>query len=171
MGRECRPAVWTGSVDRRNWESLPFWQIFAVWVEIYNKQTRDSLPFSDDFRCLGREIRPAATGNLYPFRQFFAVWVEISNRRLLESLPFSAVFRCLGRDLQTPWRNARVLHPTSHAFNDSNPLNACACPMLHPTSRKLYDIKKLWLHFLTMRNQSSVIYYYFSTNVTGHPNL
>lgn len=162
VGRRCGPAVW---------ESIPFWQIFAVWVEIFNRPLLESLPFSAVSRCLGRDLRPAATGNLYPFRLISPIWVEIYIQRLLESLPFSAVFRCLGRDLQTPWRNARVLHPTSHAFNDSNPLNACTCPMLHPTSCKLYDIKKLWLHFLTMCNQSSVIYYYFSTNVTGHPNL
>ena len=124
--------------------------------------------FSADFRLLGRDLHPAATGNLYPFRQFLAFWVEISNRRLPESLPFR-LFPAVWVEISGRGVGARVLHPTSHAFNDSNPLNACACPVLHPT--RFIAIKKLWLHFLTMRNQSSVIYYYFSTNITGHPNL
>ena len=90
---------------------------------------------------VGRRCGPAVWESI-PFWQIFAVWVEIYDRRQLDSLPFSAVFHYLGRDLQTLWRNARVLHPTSHAFNDSNPLNACACPMLHPTSHTLYFNKK-----------------------------
>ncbi|OKZ37578.1 MAG: hypothetical protein BHV86_03675 [Eshraghiella crossota] len=68
---------------------------------ISDKQHQEFLPFSADFRCLGREIRPAATGNLYPFRLFSAVWVEISQKQARESLPFSADFHCLGRDMRT----------------------------------------------------------------------
>ncbi len=70
VGRECGPAVWDGgvglSVGRRCgpavWESIPFWQIFAVWVEIYDRRQLDSLPFSAVSRCLGRDFQPTATG-------------------------------------------------------------------------------------------------------------
>ena len=62
-----------------------------------------------------------------------------------------------------------IPHPT-HLMTATHSMPAPApCCIPHPT--RFIAIKKLWLHFLTMRNQSSVIYYYFSTNVTGHPNL
>ena len=69
MGWECGPGVW------------------------------ESLPFSAVSRCLGRDLRTAATefSTLFPAKM--AVWVEIYDRPLLNSLPFSADFRCLGRDL------------------------------------------------------------------------
>lgn len=57
----------------------PFRSISAIWVEICDRGNWESLPFSADFRCLGREIQPAATG--------------IST--------FLYDFRCLGRDLRT----------------------------------------------------------------------
>lgn len=66
VGRECRPAVWAGGTGIL----YPFRQFLAVWVEIYNKQTRDSLPFSDDFRCLGRDLHPAELGISTLFDRF-----------------------------------------------------------------------------------------------------
>lgn len=44
-------------------ESLPFRPIFAVWVEISGRWDLESLPFSADFHCLGRDIRTVALGN------------------------------------------------------------------------------------------------------------
>ena len=43
-------------------DSLPFRLISAVWVEIYIRRLWESLPFSADFRCLGRDLHPAALG-------------------------------------------------------------------------------------------------------------
>ena len=74
VGRECELGVWAGILylfrlffavwveiyDRRLLESLPFRQVFAVWVEIPGRRNWDSLPFSAVFRCLGRDLRPAA---------------------------------------------------------------------------------------------------------------
>ena len=44
-------------------ESLPFRLIFAVWVEICGRGHWESLPFSADFRCLGRDFPKADLGN------------------------------------------------------------------------------------------------------------
>ena len=91
------------------WGSLPIRPIFAFWVEISGRWKLESLPFSADFRCLGRDMRPvevristfspdfcilgrdmrpAGLVNLYLFQLIFAVWVEISDKRHQESLPF-----------------------------------------------------------------------------------
>ena len=64
------------------WGSLPFRLVFAVWVEICGRRHLESLPFSTDFRCLGRDMRPAGLVNLYLFQLIFAVWVEICGRGL-----------------------------------------------------------------------------------------
>ena len=78
-GRETRQTGTPGRETRRTGhrESLPFRPIFAFWVEIYDRQLWESLPFSTDYRLLGRDLHPVALG--------------IST--------FSAVFRLLGRDL------------------------------------------------------------------------
>lgn len=55
-------AIWVEISNKLAQESLPFCTISAVWVEICERRLLESLPFSTDFRCLGREIRPAATG-------------------------------------------------------------------------------------------------------------
>ena len=56
----------------------PFRPISAFWVEIHERRHQESLPFSADFRYLGRDLQPAASG--------FST--------------FSADFRLLGRDFQ-----------------------------------------------------------------------
>ena len=71
VGRESEPGVWAGSVGWRCrpevWDGgtgnlYPFRQVFAVWVEIYDRRLPESLPFSADFHLLGRDFQPAATG-------------------------------------------------------------------------------------------------------------
>lgn len=57
----------------------PFRPISAILVEIYDRQLLKSLPFSADFRYLGRDFQQAGSG--------------IST--------FLYDFRCLGRDLRT----------------------------------------------------------------------
>lgn len=36
----------------------PFRRIYVIWVEICDRRLSESLPFSVDFRYLGREIQP-----------------------------------------------------------------------------------------------------------------
>lgn len=93
----------------------PFRPLSAFWVEIFKRRNLGSLPFSVNFRCLGRDLPTGGNWNLYPFRLFFAVWVEIHNRQLLESLPFSPVFRCLGRNFQ----------PAAPGFSTFSPIFRC----------------------------------------------
>ena len=47
--------AWKQESGRRNLESLPILPICAVWVEIPNKQPRESLPYFADLRHLGRD--------------------------------------------------------------------------------------------------------------------
>ena len=96
-------------MSRRKLDSLPFRLFPVIWVEISNRLHWDSLPFSPVSRCLGRDLRTAATGFstlsavfhclgrdfqqascgiLYPFRLFSTIWVEISGRHRWDSLPF-----------------------------------------------------------------------------------
>ena len=77
----------------------PFRRFYVIWVEICERRYLDSLPFSADFRYLGRDLRTGEL-ELYPFRRFYAIWVEICDRWLLESLPFSPDLHHLGRDFQ-----------------------------------------------------------------------
>ena len=78
VGRECELGVWAGSVSRRNWESLPF---------------------SADFRCLGRDLQPAELG----ISTFSADFPDLGRdfRTVAAGFStFSADFRYLGRDFQ-----------------------------------------------------------------------
>ena len=94
--------VWAGSVGIYTFSAVSR----CLGREIRPAATEFST-FSANFRYLGRDFRPAATGNLYLFPAKMAVWVEISHKQARESLPFSADFRYLGRDL----------HPAATGFS------------------------------------------------------
>ena len=77
----------------------PFRLIFAVWVEISARLHCDSLPFSADFRCLGRDFPKANPGISTLSTDFCCL-----GRDFLQATSgistFSADFLCLGRDFR-----------------------------------------------------------------------
>ena len=108
--------------DGGAWNLYLFPAKAAVWVEISGRRSLESLPFSRDFRYLGRDFRQVEIGFsthfvgfpcfgqrfpdggawfLYPFPRFSLFQVENSGRWKLVSLPISSVSPVLGRDLRT----------------------------------------------------------------------
>ncbi|HAX07578.1 MAG TPA: hypothetical protein DCX93_05940, partial [Butyrivibrio sp.] len=58
------------------------------------------LPFSADFRYLGRDLQPAAPGFSTHMRNIGSLGRDLRQAAHRDSLPFSADFRLLGRDFQ-----------------------------------------------------------------------
>ena len=90
------------SADRRtdglaSRDSLPFSPVFAIWVEISGQWHWDSLLFSTDFRCLGRDFRAVELGFSTLSADFCCLGRDFRAVALGFST-FSADFRCLGRD-------------------------------------------------------------------------
>ena len=69
----------------------------AFWVEISKRRHQESLPFSRDFRLLGRDFQPAALGISTYFRDFHLLGRD-SRMTATGFSTFSADFRRLGRD-------------------------------------------------------------------------
>ncbi len=78
----------------------PFRSISAIWVEICERGNLESLPFSTDLRCLGRDFQPATTGISTLLAGLRCLGREIRPAATGIST-FLYDFRCLGRDLRT----------------------------------------------------------------------
>lgn len=88
----------------------PFRSISAIWVEICERGNLESLPFSTDLRCLGRDFQPATTGISTLLAGLRCLGREIRPAATGIST-FLYDFRCLGRDLRTAALGISTLSP------------------------------------------------------------
>ena len=77
----------------------PFRRFYAIWVEICDRRNLESLPFSADFRYLGRDLRPAATGISTFFRDFRYLGRDLRPTELGISTLLAGL-RYLGREMR-----------------------------------------------------------------------